>query len=64
MSDKVIPQPGEVWVSIFDDRRATILKIKYSEDWECNCVKYVKEGYNRDLLKPVHLFLGTYKKLE
>jgi hypothetical protein len=63
MSGKVIPQPGEIWESIFDNRRATILKIKYSPDWECNCVKYVKDGNNRELLKPVQLFLSTYQKL-
>lgn len=61
-SDEIIP--GEVWVSIFDNRRVTILKLKYDEEWDCTCVKYVKDNHNRDLIKPVNLFKSTYKKLE
>jgi len=64
MSGKVVPQPNEVWESIFDSRRVTVIKIKYNLDWDCNCVKYVKEGNPRELIKPVNLFLGSYRRLE
>lgn len=63
MSGKVVPQPNEVWENIFDLKRVTIIKVKYDIDWDCNCVKYVKEGTPTEMVKPVNLFLSSYKIL-
>lgn len=63
MSDKVEPKVGEVWENIFDYSRTKILSVKYSDIWNCTCVKYVKDDHTRELIKPIKLFLGTYTKI-
>ena len=57
------PKQGECWKNAFDESRSTIINVKHDKELECETVFYVKEGVNRNLKKPLTVFLSTYDKL-